>query len=596
MNKGPFRILRGPLSKRRVDLGIALFAAAAAQIIAVPLPLILRTAVHSVTQQQNSLYEWFSSQDSLLMGFAVALALMALMQAIFRWLQEVRGENVAQGVLADLRSQMYEHLQTLPQGFFDRRPAGRVLIRFIGDSNALRAWLGRIVITFPADVITVLGVTAAVTYIHPDFLAAALMPLLMILPAITWINPRSRGWTRKARRGQSRLCMLLNDRLACMGLIKSVGVQSQDRAQARNLIDDIATANVRRARLDAWAKSISVMCATLALSGVGLWGTRLWLMSEINHFDLLAAVWLMLLLRGPIHRISGANVTHQRARVAVERIGQLLQRPSEPGTGVQYVPYSGPGRHVQLHRVSYRKPGRRWVLRRLSAEITGPGLTVVSDHGGDAKSVVLELLLRLRRPHRGRIQLDGQLIKTLRVADLRRVIGWVDNGRRIIEIGALSPALDPNPERLAVARKIWDSTHQISGAISFDDVLRRSERLRAGKSDRKHGGWTRDAQLRVAIFFAILDGPAALLIDDPTVGLKPEVVDSFFSWLREYAATHMVIAASNDSRLAAAAEQVIEIPLVADEPRRKRNSSQLRKKKNRSERAADRASRVETAA
>ncbi|MBI1825201.1 MAG: ABC transporter ATP-binding protein, partial [Planctomycetes bacterium] len=472
------------MSKRRVDLGIALFAAAAAQIIAVPLPLILRTAVHSVTQQQNSLYEWFSSQDSLLMGFAVALALMALMQAIFRWLQEVRGENVAQGVLADLRSQMYEHLQTLPQGFFDRRPAGRVLIRFIGDSNALRAWLGRIVITFPADVITVLGVTAAVTYIHPDFLAAALMPLLMILPAITWINPRSRGWTRKARRGQSRLCMLLNDRLACMWLIKSVGVQSQDRAQARNLIDDIATANVRRARLDAWAKSISVMCATLALSGVGLWGTRLWLMSEINHFDLLAAVWLMLLLRGPIHRISGANVTHQRARVAVERIGQLLQRPSEPGTGVQYVPYSGPGRHVQLHRVSYRKPGRRWVLRRLSAEITGPGLTVVSDHGGDA-----------------------------RVADLRRVIGWVDNGRRIIEIGALSPALDPNPERLAVARKIWDSTHQISGAISFDDVLRRSERLRAGKSDRKHGGWTRDAQLRVAIFFAILDGPAALLID-----------------------------------------------------------------------------------
>jgi ATP-binding cassette subfamily B protein len=489
--------------------------------------------------------------EHLVWQFAATVAGLALLRGVLRWQQGMRGERMAQNVLADVRGRMYRHLQGLSLGYFDRRPTGKILVRFVGDANALRSWLARTVVTVPAEVLTLVGVAVALAFIKVDLLAAAALPLLAALPAFLWINPRARAWTREGRTGQTRLCGLLGDRVSAVNVIKGVGAQEAAATEVQHMIDGVAEANIRRGRLDAWSRSLSASAALASLGAVGVWGLRCYLGGSLSQGDLLAAVWLTFLLRGPVTRLSGANVVHQRARVAVERIAALLERPGEPGWSPALPVYVGPGRTISMRRVAYKNPAGDWIIRNLTATIVGPGLVCVTDESGRAGSVLFELLLRLRRPHKGRIYLDGQDARNVRVSDIRRRIGWVDRQRHVVDVVAMlmrgGNTVD-DPQFAAV----WAATQAIAPGAALEDNRR---------TLRDH--MARDARLRLAVAGALLDDPPILLLDDPTSQLTEAGTGRLLDWLRQASRTRLVIVATNDARIVQVAAQTIHLQHTA---------------------------------
>jgi ABC-type bacteriocin/lantibiotic exporter with double-glycine peptidase domain len=451
---------------------------------------------------------------------------------------------------------MYRHLQALSQGYFDRRPTAKILIRFVGDANALRSWLARAVVTVPADVLTLVGVGAALATILPDLLAAAALPLLAMVPVLVWINPRARRWTREGRRSQTRLCALLDHRVSAVSVIKSIGAQEPVAAEVQGMIERVAAANVRRARLDAWTQSLSAAASLASLGAVGLWGIHCYLAGSLSQGDLLAAVWLTLLLRSPVTRLNGANVVHQRARVAVERIGALLEREPERGWSPTLAAYTGPGRTIKLRRLSYRDAAGNWVIRDLTATIEGPGLVCVTDESGRAGGILFELLLRLRRPHKGRVFLDVQDARKIRVADLRQRIGWVDRGRHGVDLVAMS--LQRNGKTVDDPRfaAAWVSTRTIAPAAPAADAGALLDRW---DPDGKRDHLARDVHLRLAVTCALLGDPPILLLDDPTAELTEASALRFVEWLREISPTRLVVVATNDPRIVQTATQTIHL-------------------------------------
>ncbi len=557
MTLRPFRVLWPSLRAHRTDLVIAVLAAVGAQMVAIPLPLLTRWIVHRLSIDTVGTD---MSQDvfrGAVWTFAAIVAGLALLRGVFRWQQGMRGERLAQRVVADLRVRMFGHLQELSQGYFDRRPTGKILIRFVGDANALRTWLAKTVITVPAELLTILGVALAVAAITPQLLLAAALPLIAILPAQLWINPRARAWTREGRRKQSHLCGVLGERISTMKVIKSVGAQCVSAAEVQSLLEQTAQANIHRGRLDAWSHSISATAALTSVGAVGLWGVGLVHGGLLNEADLLAAVWLTLLLRGPVTRLGGANVVHQRARVAAERIASLLEHPSERGWSPALLPWSGAVRFIRLRRVGYKHPTGHWVFRGLSTTITGPGLVAVTDEADRAASMLLELLLRLRRPHHGRIELDEADVRTLHVADIRRRIGWVDRERRVADVVKMTPGSEPRwtDEH---CRAVWGSTEGIAPEVPFERY--RATLHNMDSESRKTDGLTREERLRMAVCSALLNDPPILLLDDPTSELPAEDVGRLTEWLIGVSQVRLVIVATNDARIVQCSSQTIHLP------------------------------------
>lgn len=563
MKNRPFAIVLPSLRRHRRQLWIALAATTCSQLIGVPLPLLTRTMIHAVGREGLHPGSSDYSGEQLIWIFATVLLGLTCVRAILRWQQGVCGERLAQGVLAEIRGQMYAHVQRLSLGYFDRRPAGRVLIRFISDANALRTWLSRTVVAVPADVLTILCIATAVGSIHIEVLFAALIPLIVLVPTIIWINPRARLWTRKSRRRQSVLCNVLNERLGSLASIKSACAQRVDGSSVQRLIDNVAAANVSRARLDAWGQSLSTGAATASLAAVGVWGARLFLDGAISQADLLAAIWLTLLFRGPIARLANANVIHQRARVAVERIGSLLNRPVEPGWSRELPAYNGPGRRIQFRRLGYRGQDGRWLLRDFNAVIRGPGLVTIADDGRHLGRVLLELLMRLRRPHKGRIRLDRMDVRKLSVDSIRRNMGWLDRDRRVVNVVSFALEAEEWTQIERRIKELWPQTERIAPDASLAECFSAMRSL-------SHRSWNdarlaRDARLRFAICCALIHEPAYLFMDNPTRDLDGAETQQFINWLEGAAHARLILAVTADHRLLNTSLKSLRIPSLSQE-------------------------------
>src|SRR5262245_56748393 len=138
-----FRRVLGPwLLRNRVTLAVAITSAIVAQALGITLPLLARWTVHRTFELRKRGASVAQAEWSRLF-FTTGLLLLALvlLRSAARWTQIVYGERLSHRVLAGLRRAMCQHLVRLSYGYFERRPEGKIMVRFIGDANALRTWL-----------------------------------------------------------------------------------------------------------------------------------------------------------------------------------------------------------------------------------------------------------------------------------------------------------------------------------------------------------------------------------------------------------------------------------------------------------------------
>ena len=201
---------------------------------------------------------------------------------------------------------------------------------------------------------------------------------------------------------------------------------------------------------------------------------------------------------------------------------------------------------IRLRSVGYRDQSGAWPIRELTATIVDPGLMVVRGEA-HATRVLFELILRLRRPHEGRIALDGVNARKLRVADVRAHIGWLDRQRTIVQ--ACLDAGDP-----AQLARAWDQTAPIAPGASLDAA--RDAFTGLGKRPAGARGLV---GLRLALACVLMGERPIVMLDDPTLGLAPADADRVAAWLADLARDRLVVIACADPRLLDLAQDIIDI-------------------------------------
>ena len=357
----------------------------------------------------------------------VALAYLALagVQFLAGRFETMTVARVGQRVLYTIRTRLFRHLQTLSLDFYERERTGRLVARMTADIDAMSDLVTDGLVTLVTGLITMVGV--AVILVLMDWQLA--LATLVVAPLIGLAARAWRRWSadayRRVRETHSVVNVQLQETLAGVRAIQSF---RRERASAARLAGANHDERVAHRRTIALASfffpGIEFLgtAATVVVLGVG--GRRV--LGGDLEIGVLAAFLLYLRnLFDPVQQLSELYDSFQSATAGAERVGAVLAEQPSVREADDPVPLPDPRGDIRLEDVCFAYDQGPEVLHDVDLRVDQGTTLALIGATGAGKSTVAKLIARFYDPKAGRVTLDGVDLRQVRMADLRRAMGYV---------------------------------------------------------------------------------------------------------------------------------------------------------------------------
>ena len=340
--------------------------------------------------------------------------------------------GAGQRVLYAVRTRLFSHLQTLSLDFYERERTGRLVARMTSDIEAMSDLVTDGLVTLVTSLVTLAGI--AVILVLLDWQLA--LATLAVAPLIALAATRYRRWSseayRQVRETHSVVTVRYQEALSGVRAIQSF---RRERATS----DGLAQAN--HAERAAHRRTIALAsfffpgieflgaAATAVVLGVGG--------AQVLHGGLEIGVLasFLLYLRNlfdPVQQLSELYDTFQSATAGAERVGAVLAVTPTVAEAADPVPLPHPRGELALEgvRFAYADPagdgdGAPEVLHGIDLRVPAGATLALVGPTGAGKSTVAKLISRFYDPVAGRVTIDGVDLRQVRLADLRRAMGYV---------------------------------------------------------------------------------------------------------------------------------------------------------------------------
>jgi ATP-binding cassette, subfamily B, bacterial len=357
----------------------------------------------------------------------VALAYLALVAVQFL-AGRFEIETVAragQRVLYAVRTKLFHHLQTLSLDFYERERTGRLVARMTADIDAMSDLVTDGLVTLVTGLITMVGV--AIILVVMDWQLA--LATLVVAPLIGLAARAWRRWSadayRRVRETHSVVTVQLQESLSGVRAIQSFRREGATAARLEAANREERAAHWRTIGLASFFfPGIEFLgtAATVVVLGVG--GQRV--LSGDLEIGVLAAFLLYLRnLFDPVQQLSELYDSFQSATAGAERVGAVLAEQPSVREAADPVPLPDPRGDVRLKDVRFGYDQGPEVLHDVSLGLDAGTTLALIGPTGAGKSTVAKLIARFYDPLDGRITLDGIDLRQVRLADLRRAMGYV---------------------------------------------------------------------------------------------------------------------------------------------------------------------------
>ncbi|HEX6233269.1 MAG TPA: ABC transporter ATP-binding protein [Jiangellaceae bacterium] len=508
-----------------VFLGTTVAGAASAAAV----PLLLKFVIDSgVAPGRRDLVVWG----------AVAVALLAVLDAGLGLVGRWASARVGEGLIYDLRTQVFDHVQRQPIAFFTRTQTGSLVTRLnsdvIGAQRAITTTLSQVV----SNAVTLVLALAAMLLLSWQItvLLLALMPLFIVPARI--VGRKLAEISRDAMQLDATMGQTMTERFNVAGalLVKIFGRYHDENAtfsDAAGRVRDIGVVQALYARYFFTGLTLLASLATALVYGMGGW---LAIDGAIQVGTLVALAALLTRLYGPMTALSNVQVDVMTALVSFERVFEVLDLEPMVRDAPDARPLPDDAASIEFDHVSFRYPGPdevslaslestarpsesgagEEVLREVSFRVEPGEMVALVGPSGAGKSTITHLVSRLYDPTEGVVRVGGQDLRTVTLESLHDAIGVVTQDAHLFHdtiqanlIYARPGASDQDLEQALRAAQIWDLVSSLPDAL--DTVVGdRGYRLSGGEKQR------------LAIARVLLKAPRIVVLDEATAHLDSE--------------------------------------------------------------------------
>ncbi|MEZ5996458.1 MAG: type I secretion system permease/ATPase [Hyphomonadaceae bacterium] len=495
------------LVKYRHLLRDVLIASFFIQVLALISPVFFQIVIDKVL-----VHNGLTTLEVLAIGFLVVSVFDVAMGGLRTYIFS----HTTSRVDAELGSRLFSHLTHLPMAYFQARRVGDSVAR-VRELETIREFLTSSALTVVLDLFFAF-VFLGVMFLYSPWLLLIVLVTLPLYALILWfVAPVLRQrLDEKFARGAENQAFLV-ETVTGIETVKAAAVEPQMRARWERQLAAYIQSGFRASMLANWGRQGIELVQKLGTVALLYFGARFVIKGELTVGELVAFNMLAGQVAGPVLRLAQLVQDFQQARIAVERLGDILNTPAEPSMSASRASLPSIQGQVTFEGVNFRyRPDGAEVLRDVSLDVRAGEMLGVVGPSGSGKSTLTKLVQRLHTPERGRVLVDGVDLAMVDPAWLRRQVGVVlqENilfNRSVRENIALT---DPALPMEAVVRAA-----KLAGAHEF--ILELPEAYDT-RIDERGGNLSGGQRQRIAIARALAIDPKILILDEATSALDAE--------------------------------------------------------------------------
>lgn len=473
----------------------------------------------------------------LVTKLALLVGLLAIADAAFSMLGRYFSSRIGEGLIYDLRSLVFAHVQKQSIAFFTRTQTGALISRInsdvMGAQQAFTATLSGVVSNIVSLILV--GVTMMILSWQITIFSLALLPAFLI--PTKWVGRKLQTLTRESFDVNAQMSSTMTERFNVSGamLVALYGQPAREREYFRSRARRVADIGIKTAMLNRLFFIALTSVAAIATAFAYGIGGHLAINGQVTVGTLLAITALLARLYGPLTALSNVRIDVMTSLVSFERVFEVLDLEPMVKNREGAVDYQGKNPRIEFDNVGFAYPRANeislaslesaakpetvdsgQVLKNLSF-VAEPGtLTALVGPSGAGKTTISALIPRLYDITSGAITIDGYDIRELTMESLRESIGVVMQDAHLFHETiaenlryAKNDASDEQMRTACEAAQIWKLIESLPNGLDTM-VGERGHRLSGGEKQR------------LAIARLLLKSPAIVILDEATAHLDSE--------------------------------------------------------------------------
>lgn len=455
-------------------------------------------------------------QKQYLLPVSVAVIAVFLTRGLASYGQTVLMSKIGQLIVSDIQRRMFAHLIVADLAFFQAEQSGRLISRFIGDTQMIRTAILESLTGFGKNVFTLITLVGVMFYqdMKLSIISLVVFPLTAYL--VARLSKRLRNVSRNTQVETGYLTAAVGQALQGSKHVKAYGMESYEQERVGNIIERIYDLMYKSFKVSGRATPVSELLSGLTIVAIIVYGGHQVIIGESTAGKLFSFITAFMLAYEPMKRLARLNNIMQSGLAAVERMYDLLDTKPAIRDRDDATELVVKNPVINIEDISFTYADGTQAINGLSIDVPAGKTVALVGASGSGKSTLLNLLPRFYDVTSGRILIDGHDIRDVTLKSLRQSMALVSQ-----EVAIFNDTIRDNicygtpgasEEQIIAAAKA-------AAAHDFILELPQGYDTVVGENGVKLSGGQRQ---RISIARAFLRNAPILLLDEATSALDTQ--------------------------------------------------------------------------